>query len=345
MASITSIGMSNLPNECLIEIFSKFESPRTLCNIQSVCKSLLAIGRSSLAWKHLYTRYFPEHQQYINDPQKVRALFFKGSVITDDENRVDYCELFKQSLLKSRVKKSLFFYALSSIPKEYSEGDYFQGSNEIVLRKTRTKLKKIFGKLRSKSLLQQELYLRSKAERVWTMTLKSCVHQDNSQHRLQRIYNYPNLLLMMFDFFASEYDFIPEDNLDYWIEHNGFALLEDNPNTYAFLLKAYFLYCVLKSKDLTPFVEAVKRNFKLVEPNEMPNSLMVNNEIFKAYEFASASLRTDFEEFEQDFVVHDVILGQFLGLKGFIRGLFFSHLCQCKGISPNLFLSQEHRCL
>lgn len=330
MVSATT-SLSTFPKDLLIEIFSRVGSPEEVCKVQRVCKLFLDTAKSPLVWNLLCTQYFPNYEKYLGDPQQIKKLFPKVAIIIEDEQgkkTFNYQLLFKQIVIWHTVRKGLLLYPLLSIRTNELE-DCLEGLH-VNIAKVRSELKSAIREINGKNFFQQELLYRAKTESIWTM-IKCALRAKSSYDHDLRNYNYPALLLLSFDFFCY-FNYIPKEDLDAWIQDEDFAHFEFNPYVDRYFLKGYLLWCILQSKDLTPFIEALKRNLQFIESQSDRAAIDVVSAVQALPEFVNAGL-----EWECNFMIYDRILEQFCGLKYYIYGLRFSHFYQCKGIDANLF--------
>jgi hypothetical protein len=283
-------------------------------------------------------RYYPELNGLMDDRKKLQTLFANVNVMQADG--VNYQKLFKHIVLKFSTKKSILIFSIFSSKIQKSDESQLSKPDLELEGKIIESIKEICAQTKGKRAFQQELILRSQANTIMDLALKSCY--TKTDNRLSpRVENVPQLFQLLFDYFDSGFPWDLQKTLDEWIGNQGLAFLETTADVSPYFLKAYLAYSIFEKKDLTHFVDALSRNFASIFKLEALSDSSIDETLIACFCKPKESVT---KELRRCFLIHQLVFEQFHGLKGFIQNLSFSHLCECKGIDPSL-LSERHDAL
>ncbi len=305
--TVRTTSILDVPKEILCEFFSYFKTPAEVCTLQRVCKKFLFVAEQAQIWRPLCERYCMFYSHFLTDSKSNEEVSFQL--------------IFKQAILQNVQRKGQLLIDLQIEMENPFTCD--QRSSISILKRNEAKVNSVLAKVKQGNQFEKDRILKNEAALIFNEVLDKCYVESDLE---KMIYNYPRALRLLFDFFEADFNYSPENFLDAWIQDRGLRCLETDTRPAPYFLKAYFLYCIFQLKDLTTFVAALKRNLEAIEPIEMVSSVQE--------EVGSFNLS---KEEKSDIAVHSIILNQFLGLKGFIQGLCFTHLIQCQGIDIELF--------
>lgn len=304
----SEMNLSSLHNEVLIEIFNQLKSPADLCSIQKVCKYFLKVGRDQHLWKNLCISYYPE-----NIPK-------------NQSQNINYHQLFKRLVIQTEVKKSIIMFSLH-ITKPLLKGAEQSSSSNALLIKVKTDARKMIEQTKGKSLFQQQHFFQDNSSALFNIIVESCCTIENGVSHLQ-ITTLSRLILSFFDFLDADFRYITQEVLGQWMQRGGLEPLLDHSNKECYLIKAYFLYCIFKKCDLTPFVQILEKNIA---------SIHNLKEVLDFDNMKSISL-SEPESCQK--LVHLIVFSEFIHMRQLVKNLTFSRLCDCQGIDPNLLVAQ-----